>query len=141
MPAFGILLLEVGSKPPSMSEREATTQKKADRREGRAESDREVHKGLGWRRLGDRVYKSCHKITKETAPLFLKRVKIACPVGLERRARVVLKCRVESEKPGRSFTENRTVKSRFQGVTEVTAVSVLAPEGRGGGTVVGRLCR
>mgnify|MGYP003723688377 CR=1 FL=1 len=82
------------------------------------------------RRLGDREYRSCHKITEENSTPF-ERVKIACPVGLERRARVVLKCRVESDKPGRSFTENRTVKSRFQRVTEVTAVSALAPEGRG----------
>ena len=113
--------MEVGSKPPSMSEREATTQKKADRRDGRAESDRVVHKGLGGvsgiENTG-RVIRSPRK----TAPLF-ERVKIACPVGLERRARVVLKFRVESDKPGRSFTENRTVKSRFQRVTEVTAVS------------------
>ena len=77
---------------------------------------------------------------RKTAPLF-KRVKIACPVGLERRARVVPKCRVGSDKPSRSFTKDRTVKSRFQRVTEVTAVSALAPGGQGGGTVVERCAR
>ena len=120
MPAFGILLLEVGSKPPSMSEREATTQKKADRREGCVENDRVVHKGLGGvsgiENTG-RVIRSPRK----TAPLF-ERVKIACPVGQERRARVVTKCRVGSGRPSRSFTKDRTVKSRFQRVTGVTAV-------------------
>ena len=121
MPAFGILLLEVGSKPPSMSEREATTQKKADRREGCVENDRVVHKGLGGvsgiENTG-RVIRSPRK----TAPLF-ERVKIACLVGRERRARVVTKCRVGSGRPSRSFTKDRTVKSRFQRVTGVTAVS------------------
>ena len=95
--------------------------KKADRREGCVENDRVVHKGLGGvsgiENTG-RVIRSPRK----TAPLF-ERVKIACLVGRERRARVVTKCRVGSGRPSRSFTKDRTVKSRFQRVTEVTAVS------------------